>query len=73
MDVTSVHDAVTDATIHDPLGSEKSAPKSTVVAVRIPVDVKDHCEEICQTHGITIGAFLKHCCAGLVRDYVGHE
>ena len=60
-----VHDAV-QAAIDDLNESDKSV----IISVRMHPKIRDAAEDVLRTNGVTMSAFLRKCCEGLLYDYV---
>ena len=57
-----VHKALSDAVLedHEPM---------TVFSLRLSVAQKEAAQEICDRHGTSLGAFVRKCVEGLLKDY----
>lgn len=66
-------------TVHDAVSESRFAPEPTptednvVFSFRIPQSIKEKAEHICKANSGHLGAFLRECCVGLVKDYVSPQ
>lgn len=63
-DQTTVHQALAEAS-----AAAQNKIASKVFSVRMPEDVKDTAQFICERHGTDLSTFLRLCAVGLVKDY----
>lgn len=64
--LTNVHQALNAASL-------ASANEQTMknFSVRLPPNVKEKAQAICERHGTDLSTFLRECCVGLLKDF-GH-
>lgn len=63
MELTSVHQAMQAAQL------ENERPNLKSFSFRIEKNEVDVAMGICDRHGVSLGAFLRHCIKGLLNDY----
>jgi hypothetical protein len=63
-----VDDALAEAS-----SSSKQSDSMKTFSVRLPEDVKEMAQEVCERHATDLGTFLRECAKGLIRDYYHAE